>query len=74
MAVVEQAAFGRAGVGVRQHFRQPGRQTNALQRSGEIGFAEVLIRYRLTALLAQFRSQFAQRRALSPASSYTLPA
>ena len=46
---------------VGEHVRQPCRQAYALQRSGEVGFAQVLIHHIFTALLAQFRSQFAQR-------------
>ena len=39
---------------------RPGRQADAFQRGGEIGFAEVLINHIFPALLAQLCSQFAQ--------------
>ncbi len=60
-AVVKQPAFRRADIGIRQHIRQTRRQTDAFQRGGEIGFAEVLVDHVFSALRAQLSSQVAQR-------------
>ena len=50
VAVIKQAAFGRADIGIREQFRKAFRQARARERRGEIRLAQILIRDRFAGL------------------------